>query len=196
MNIPMTFRALTCIMFCIAGLLTGCQDDDIPALEYRSSGFIKGTIHGTSSNGDTLIEDFNYTQYPRHWNTFEQNWASIPYYTVTPPLVEGYSATTFVNLYSESMSETGYAQIMLYLLEEDPTKITLWSVFIRHREQKDNQTVLFDSYRSQSEITEFSFDRASGRIKGKFTITGAGNLTGNDATVEGVFDMTIKQLVR
>jgi hypothetical protein len=188
---------LTVTLFCTVILVTGCQNDDIPALEYRSSGVIKGTIQGTSRNGDVLNEDFKYTQHPRAWNTAEQqNWATVPHYTVTPAHEGNPFETTVINLYSESTSETGQANIRLYLWDEDQTKVSAWNVNMLHREQKDNQTVVFEWYGSQTEITEFSFDRTSGRVKGKFILSGASNSTGKDARVEGEFDMTIKQLVR
>jgi hypothetical protein len=91
-----------------------------------------------------------------------------------------------LNLYLENATDTSpeYEINVVYIEESD--KILYFSTSGDSYEDSDNE----------SSITNFSFDLASGRVKGDFSISGSDNTTDNNSTVTGSFDVVVKQTIQ
>lgn len=187
MSMKNIFRAF---VFPVAALLlVQCGDDDVPALEYQQQGVIKGTITGTTREGSVAInESFSYSTYQpglfgidgfSYHRTFDDG--SIEVYIVRQDVnAVGYFAFRFLLEDAADVTPEGYLN------------------FLYH--DKDFNGKILDFYMTSAgtglTISEFSFESASGRAKGKYVLEGANNSTNKNATITGEFDVAVKELVR
>lgn len=167
---------------------TACSDDPQPAYEYKTQGFIKGTLTGvTKDNAYTFNETFNYTQYNL---TFDESGAI-------------YNASSG-GAYSIYISRSDYngkgsAYISFDLSNaSDTTPEDIEYSFSYNKEEKDRFIVfnMSDDVDNTATITDFTFDSATGRVKGSYTITGTENSTDKSATITGSFDVIAKKIVQ
>lgn len=179
--------------FCALSIFSSCDDDDIPALEYEEQGVIKGTITGTASDDATAInEQFSYSKYflageeegpySSIYVTYDND--AVQMQIIRKNVQTGGEAR--LDLYLDDSSDTSpeYEIELSYIKETD--KILYFSTYADSDEDSNNE----------SSITNFSFDSASGRVKGDFTISGNVNSTNNNATVTGSFDVVVKQAIQ
>lgn len=166
----------------------GCSEDPQPAYEYKSQGYIKGTLNGvTKDNAYTFNETFNYTQYNLSLNETGATYS-----------VDG-SAYEFVISRSD-FNGTGSATFAFTLANATakPVNNDVYYDFSYNKEEKDRFIVF--SMESDDEntlnITDFTFDTTTGRVTGKYTITGTENTTDKAATITGDFDVIAKKVVR
>jgi hypothetical protein len=95
----------------------------------------------------------------------------------------------------------GGVQIRLYLDNASDTSPD-YEIGLTYVKETDKILYFYtagDSYAesdNESAITNFSFDSASGRVKGDFTISGNDNSTDNNAMVTGSFDIVVKQSIQ
>jgi hypothetical protein len=177
--------------FCALSIFSSCDDDDVPAIEYEEQGVIKGTITGTASDDATTInEQFSYSRYnpgyydgPYASSYILDDDGSIEMQIIRQDVQLGGGVR--IGLYLESASDTSpeYQIRLDYLKETD--KILYFSTSADSYFESDNE----------SSISNFSFDSASGRVKGDFTISGNDNSTDNNAIVSGSFDVVVKQSI-
>lgn len=169
-------------------MFSQCNDDDVPALEYQQQGVIKGTITGTTSEGSIAInESFSYSQYQ-------------------PGLygIEGFSfyetdddGSIDIYIVRQDMKTGGYFTFRFSLDNAADTEPGAYVNLQYHDSDFDGK--IFDFYMSSSgndlTISDFSFETASGRTRGKYVLKGSENSTGKNATVNGEFDVVVKQVV-
>lgn len=184
-------RFLIMLATCATLVFTSCKDDDdIPALEYSEQGFIKGTIKGTTSDGKTTIDEtFNYTRYSTAAAFGE--------------ILSGYSVdgdgSIEIQVVRQDLSTGAYVALNFSL--DNAADVTpaydIQVFFIRETENILVFTVSTDDNDDDNEhsVTNFSFDKASGIMKGDFMISGDGNSTERPATVTGSFDVQTKQVI-
>jgi hypothetical protein len=174
--------------FCALTFFASCSDDDIPAIEYKEQGSIKGQITGTASDDATAInESFSYSKYnPGYFDgPYASNYVVNDNGTIDIQIVrqdvQG-GGGVYINLLLDGPGDTSpaYEVELTYIKESD--KILYFST----ESDSDNE----------SDLTNFSFDAASGRVKGDFSIEGSDNSTNNDATVTGSFDVVVKQVIQ
>lgn len=177
---------------CALSIFSSCKDDDIPAIEYEEQGVIKGTITGTASDDATSInEQFSYSKY------------NPSYYT--GPYSSSYSldddGSIEMQIIRQDVQIGGGVQIRLYLDNASDTSPD-YEIGLTYVKETDKILYFYtagDSYAesdNESAITNFSFDSASGRVKGDFTISGNDNSTDNNAMVTGSFDVVVKQSIQ
>ena len=177
---------------CALSIFSSCNDDDIPAIEYEEQGVIKGTITGTASDDATAInEQFSYSRYNPSYYTglYSSSYdldddGSIEMQIIRQDVKTGGGVQ--MNIYLDNASDTSpeYEINVVYIEESD--KILYFSTEGDSYSDSDNE----------SSITNFSFDSASGRVKGDFSISGNDNSTDNNSTVTGSFDVVVKQTIQ
>ena len=175
----------------ISGFLTSCNKDDDPqpALEYKTEGAINGKITGvTKDNSYTFNDDFNFTQYslliPTSYATYEVN---------TDGSYE-------VNLTRVDFANNGQAVISFDLSSAADTTPDDPEFYINYYKELDNKIINFymdsDNGANTLAITEFTFDATTGKVKGKYTMSGASNSTEKNATVAGAFELTARKVTQ
>lgn len=165
-----------------------CNDDDIdPGLGYESQGYIKGSITGVSSDGSYVFdEDFNYKNYSLLLN-------SISTYEIDGDIYE-------FELSRADFDDYGSASIRFELSGAEDTTPDDIRISISWAEERKNDIITFSMNSTNGEntvaITDFSFNEDTGRVKGKYTMTGTGNSTNKNALVTGEFDVVAKPIIR
>ena len=171
-------------LFISSLLLTQCKDE-IPALEYKQQGFIKGTITGTWQDGKSPInENFNNTQYaPALYGDYS-------YYRAYPSgEVIIYFERTNVATGDDSYFEIYMEDIAS--AEPDYVDFSIWHI-------KSADSGLFFRLNAENEevtLTNFSFDITTGRLKSEFVVEALDN-NGSEATVVGSVDVILKETNR
>ena len=164
----------------MATLLSSCKEED-NALRYKSQGFIKGTISGTLSDDETAFDgSFRYTQYIIDTYNF-------PYYYIDPD-----NGSVSLYLFRQDIALGASASWGIYLEDETDTEPAEAYLFLNHVIESSTQ-LLSLSLSTGLEIDDFSFDPATGRVKGTFSFTTTNTTSGNEATVEGSFDVIAKR---
>jgi hypothetical protein len=186
MNMKSIFRifglAVATLMF------AQCDDDDVPALEYLQQGVIKGTITGTTSEGSVAInESFSYSQYQPGLYGVD----AISYYETED------DGSIEINVVRQDLRTGGYFSLAFELDNAADTSPDAY-VNLQYRDKDFNGKIL-DFYTSSSgnelTISDFTFESASGRTKGKYVLEGDENSTGKNATISGEFDVVVKPLI-
>jgi hypothetical protein len=182
---------LLALLLLSASWLTGCKDDDLSALEYRAEGYIKGKITGSTQVGNiALAEEFNYTQYAPSLYGVEV----YPYYIVQD------DGSIQVSIYRQDIDAGGLAGISFTLAENDLQTPVGPRFQINYSDERDNQLINFNMSSTNGNntlnITNFSFDRASGRVKANFEVSGTSNSTDKAATITGEINAMVKEIVQ
>jgi hypothetical protein len=169
-------------------IFSQCGDDDVPALEYLQQGAIKGTITGTTSEGSVAInESFSYTQYQPGLYGIE----NFSYYEIDD------DGSIDMHIVRQDLEDGGDFTFRFSLDDAADTEPAAYMNMQYH--DNDFNGKILDFYTSSSgnelTITDFSFESASGRTRGKYVLTGTENSTGKNATVSGEFDVVVKQVV-
>jgi hypothetical protein len=171
----------------------GCSDDPQPAFEYRSQGFIKGTLTGTTNdNSYTFNEDFRFTQYT---TAFSGDDIEAATYVVN----DGGSYS--VSIVRSDYDGSGYARISFLLdnaSDKTPSNI---NIDFSYTIEESNKFIVFYIDSDVDNTTtipeaDFSFDAITGKVKGKFTLEGSDNSTEKSAKVTGEFDVVAKKIVQ
>ena len=178
---------LTALFALVALAFTACKKDDVqPAYQYKTQGFVKGKLTGTSSdNAYTFNEDFNYTQYSLVSNT-------VSIYKINV------GSTYSVQIERSDFNSNGSAQISFLLNNATDTAPKNIEIAFSYTKEFNDKFVDFNmesSVDNTSTITDLTFDAATGRAKGKFSITGADNSSKKAATVTGDFDVITKKVI-
>jgi hypothetical protein len=91
----------------------------------------------------------------------------------------------------------GGASVQLYLETAADTSPD-YNVYVTYLKEESTKIIYFNmstNGSNEATLTNFSFDQASGRLKGDFTITGENNSTDNAATIAGSFDLVVKESI-
>ncbi len=174
------------LMLVLSSFFIGCNDDPQPAIEYKTDGYIKGKIVGVSDdNIYTFNDDFNYSQY-LSLGEIES------FYNINTD--GSYDIELIRNEYS-----SGGSASLTFQLSNAADVIPDQSYFnVDYYKELNDKIVYF--YMSSSSntlvITDFTFDAVTGKVKGKYTLSGSTNSTDKNATVSGDFDLTAKKRVQ
>lgn len=171
----------------LAMVFTGCKDEEVPAIEYKSQGFIKGTLVGETSEGEDLNEKFTYSQYTgisSYYSSFE-NLEDEDFYSF--------------RIIRQDINNGGYIELSFTLDELNSTSAMSTDISFNLKKETNNQIILFDVSNNYGvntkEITNLSFDENTGRLKGNFEVTGNKNSSGEDATISGEIDVIVKKII-
>lgn len=166
---------------------SACEDDPQPAIEYKTEGFIKGTIVGTSGDGSyTFNDDFNYKQYALFGE-------SVSYYEIND------DGSYEIELVRNNFETGGYARIRLDLsdaADTTPENIGFWITYFK---ESSDQLIYFSmssGIENTFEITDFNFNAETGKVTGEYTLSGSDNSTDKNATITGEFNVTAKKIVQ
>jgi hypothetical protein len=160
---------------------TTCKKEDKGDVIFFSNGSVSGTIKGTKTDNSVLDEQFSFSKYLDYLND--------PCYQITP---QGY------NFYIEFINPD-FSLFSLEFTLSSATDITPdVSKFSIHY-LKDLKTRVFnftmENANNTTTFTNFSFDEATGKVKGKLTVTGTDNSTDKNATVEANLDVKLNKMV-
>ena len=176
------------LLFAVVILFANCEDD-IPAVEYKQQGFIRGTIEGTASDDDTDIDEtFRYTRYAPGLTLSTQ---AFSYYELDD------DGSIEAAIFRQDLSTGSYVYFEFELEDADdttPDDMYFEIVYIKEA----NEILYFEMDNDDDndfEISDFSFDITTGRLKAGFSLEGEENSTDNNATVEGDMDVVIKQVL-
>jgi len=186
MNMKSIFRVFGLAVVTL--IFAQCGDDDVPALEYLQQGVIKGTITGTTSEGSVAInESFSYSQYQPGLYGID----GISYYETDD------DGSIDIYIVRQDMKTGGYFTFRFSLDDAADTEPDAY-VNLQYHDNDFNGKIL-DFYMSSSAndltISDFSFESASGRTRGKYVLEGSENSTGKNATVSGEFDVVVKPII-
>ena len=166
-------------------LLTRCNDD-ILAIRYEQPGFVQGKITGIDESGAGFVKDFKLSKYIPFLG---QNNTS---YTVDPG-----DGSIEISFELKDHREDSYCLIVLLLDDEDDVDPTFSNFYLYLSEEKDK---LFTFYMTDSgndiNLSNFSFDRATGKVTGTYTVDGTQNSTGNTAIINGTFDLIVREFIQ
>jgi len=185
-------KNLLTVLFALAlsAAFMGCSDDEQPAFEYKSQGYVKGTLTGTSKDGSYVFnEKFNYTQYSlalgETASTYTLNAGGSYSITIARADYNG-SGSAHIDFLLSNASDKSPEDIdyYFYLVKEDKDKFIQFDM----SDDADNTVTIPEA--------DFSFDPTTGRVKGKYTISGADNSTDKNATITGEFDVIAKKIVQ
>ena len=176
-------------MIVLSMSFTACSDDDPqPAIEYKTEGYIKGKIVGVSAdNSYTFNDDFNYTQY------------------LTLGEIESYYEINDDGSFDISISRNDFsAGGSAYLNFElsNAADVTPNDSYLEINYFKELNDKVISFYMDSGDldntfsITDFTFDVTTGKVKGKYTLSGSDNSTDKNATVSGDFEVTAKKIVQ
>ncbi|WP_276373079.1 hypothetical protein [Chryseolinea sp. H1M3-3] len=169
-------------------LVAGCKDDDPqPAFEYQTQGFIKGKFTGVSKdNSYTFNEDFNYSQYSILFGGFAE-------YEIND------DGSYSVQLYRANFASLGAATIRFELdnaTDTTPDNVIISFEYNKELNDKFLTFTMESDFDNTTTVTDLTFDSGTGRFKGKFSLTGADNSSGKNASVTGEFDLIAKRPVQ
>lgn len=161
-------------------LVSSCKKDEKGDTIFVSNGSATGTIKGTKTDNSVLDETFTFNKYTQL--------SEVPYYIVNPNEVE-------FNIYfnDENGSEFKLQFSLSSLTDNTPGDIDFELKYFKTTENSLFQFVL-DNYGNISQITDFSFDSSTGKLKCKLVVTGNTNSTLKNATVTANIDVTLKKL--
>ena len=164
----------------VVASLSGCKED-VPALEYRTQGSIKGTISGTLSDDKTELNgNFQYNQF-------------LPGNNLCLYEIEDDNSLK-VKISRSDLNMPGDITIRFLLDDEDDTTPEVSNLSLQYNKRTSTQIINFTMYVAEFEISDFTFDIATGRTTGKITmeVDGGNNSTKNDAMVEITFDVVLE----
>ena len=162
-------------------LFASCKEEE-NALEYKSQGFIKGTLSTTLSDDETPFNDsFRYTEY------------KITEYEYPFFYKEDDGSLTFsMNRYDMTLGSEAYWEF--HLDNEGDTTPDETSLYMSHYKISSTKIISLEFYQDDFAISDFSFDPATGRAQGTFSFTAISNSSSsNDVFVEGSFDVIVKR---
>jgi hypothetical protein len=186
MNMKSIFRIFALAVATLT--FTQCDDDDVPALEYQQQGVVKGTITGTTSEGSVAInESFSYSQYQPGLYGVDD----ISYYETDD------DGSIDIRIVRHDLKTGGNILLAFSLDDAADTSPSVYSTLQYH--DNDFNGKILDFYTSSSgnefTISDFSFESASGRTKGKYVLEGDENSSGKNATINGEFDVVVKPII-
>ena len=179
------FKLLPIVL--LVAVVSACKDD-IPAVEYKSQGFIQGTIDATASDDETDIDEtFKYTQYQQ---TITYGEAYTGYELNDDGSIE-------VVIFRQDLANGGYVYMGFELEDEDDTTPDDMFFQIQFFKEKKDQIIFFSMSSSSNEfdIDDFTFDIETGNTTGTFSLEGSNNSTDNDADIEGSFNIKLRPIV-
>lgn len=178
---------LLALFAALAMVFTGCKNEDVPALEYKSQGNIEGTFVGETTKGTDLNEKFSFSQYTgpsSYYSSFET--------------FEGEDYYSF-NIVRHDINNGGSITITFTLEELSSTSAIEPRINFNFRKETNTEIVIFgmtnNGNNNEAKITNLVFDEKSGRLTGEFTLSGESNFS-EDATVSGDFDLIVKKAVQ
>ncbi len=177
------FASLLMVVLSISFI--GCSDDPQPALEYKTDGYIKGKIVGISEdNSYTFNDDFNFTQY----STLVGAGSTYEIYD---------DGSFYIQMERFEFSSGGSAELSFELSNAADVTPDNMDIEIRYYKELNDKIVYFNMENDGNtfSITDFTFDVTTGKVKGKYTLSGSFNSTYKNATVSGDFEVTAKKLV-
>jgi lipopolysaccharide export LptBFGC system permease protein LptF len=173
-------------------ILMSCGDDPQPALEYKAQGYMRGTITGTSFDESYTFNDkFSYAQYISGDNST---------YTYMPDN----------DLYYFSINRSDYnnsSAFSIYFTIENFSDTTPENAMYNfgYKKELKNKIVTFSMYsgfyggdtkEEAMQISDFSFNEDTGRVRGKYTVTSDNNTTQKNASITGDFDVVLKKIIQ
>ena len=186
MNNP-TKLFTTLFMLALSVFFISCEDDPQPAIEYKTGGFIKGKIVGVSGDGSySFNDDFNYNQYALFGE-------SISYYEIND------DGSYDIELVRNDFDTGGSARISLELAnaaDTSPDNMDFWVSYFKESKDKLVYFSMSSSVENTFAITDFTFDASTGKVAGKYTLSGSDNSTEKNATVTGEFSVIAKKVVQ
>ncbi len=174
------------LMLVLSSFFIGCSDDPQPALEYKTEGYIKGKIVGVSyDNSYAFSDDFNYSQY-LSLGGIES------YYQIND------DGSYYIGLIRSDYSSRGSVKLEFKITNTTEVIPVQSYWYVEYYKELNDKIVKFNMSSSNNTvvITDFTFDAATGKVKGKYTLSGSTNSTHKNATVSGDFDLTAKKRVQ
>jgi len=181
--------AFTLLLAVTASLFfTACKNDDPqPAIEYETQGYVKGKFTGNSADNTYMFnEDFNYTQYNVIYNT-------VAVYNIND------DGSYSIRLQRADFSTVGFMRIEFELNNASDTSPDDVKVDFNYEKEFNDKIVTFrmaSSDNNATTLSEISFNPTTGQVKGKLTLSGSDNSTGNNASVMADFDMIAKRVIQ
>ncbi|HEX2935620.1 MAG TPA: hypothetical protein VHO72_09735 [Bacteroidales bacterium] len=176
----MYLKNLLAISLLAALMFSSCKKDEKGDTIFFSNGSVTGTIKGTKADNSVLDETFT-------WNKYTQI-ADMPYYKVDPNEV-------LFNVYfnDEAGNEFSLQFFLSSLTDNTPGGIHFELTYYK---TTDNSIYRFETWSSgnTAQLSDFSFDSATGKLKCKLDVSGTNNSTGKNATVTANIDVTLKKL--
>lgn len=189
----MKMKNILSVMMISLQVLTSCNDDSDyfkkSDLVTSGNGYIKVNIQGVSKSGVVLNDSFTAEQYPA------TDMAQQSYY-----LINGDRTEFEIARYYNYPIMTNYISIDFYKEGDEFGGIYL---NIGYQKKLENNKVLnLDTwdldFNESSEITNFSFDQATGKLKGNYSVTYE-FITTEDKPgtllISGDFDLTVFEVV-
>lgn len=167
---------------------TACKDDPQPAYEYKSQGYIKGKLTGTSEDNQyTFNEDFTLTQYSPFNGTPSSAYQVNTGGSYSVAFVRSdfnNNRTVYISFFLDNASDT------------TPSDIEIDVTYDKELSDKFVSFYMESSVDNTTTISDFTFDSSTGRAKGKYSLSGSDNSTGKAATITGDFDVVLKRNVQ
>lgn len=168
-------------------VLSACKKDKVGDTVYFNNGTVTGTLKGTKLDNSSIDEKFSFSQYLDVLDDqyYRSNYTSQKY--------------EFNIEYTEKSGSTIDIEFELSSLTDiTPEKVSCSFTYYKNI---GNNIFHFHMYgyegssQNTTSISDFSFDKATGKTKGKITMTGVGNTTNKSATIEATFDVTLKEMM-
>jgi hypothetical protein len=170
------------VLIAVTITMSACKDEAGDTV-YFSNGSATGTIKGNKRDNSTIDEKFNFSHYLDVLNDqyYKADYANQMY-------------QFDIEFYEKNGSTMNIGFELSSLTDITPEDIDF---SISYYKNIDNKVFYFHmtEYLNTLSITDFSFDKTTGRTKGKIVVTGQENTTDKNATVEATFDITLKELV-
>ena len=176
-------------IFILAAIIiafSACEKDETGDKVYYSNGSVTGTLSGIKKDNSSMEESFDFNQY---LNVLDQQYFKIdPVSMIYSFNIEFRSKdNSWINLEFTLSSST------------DPTpdnvKFSLdyykdYGSNVFHFDMSDNN----NNIKNTTTVSDFSFDRTTGRVMCKILMTGEDNSSDNEATIEATYDVILKQV--
>jgi hypothetical protein len=178
------FLAFAILIFCF-----GCKDNDQNALLYKTQGFIKGKIQGATSDSSYIFnDDFEYRQYLYNETESAYTESAVNNYVMVSlerDIVNDGVYAYFTFNFTEGSSDLENVTFNFLYRKKSGIKVYEFASYYNYQKTQDTFTV-----------TDFSFDKTTGRIKGKFLNKSFYNSPDQAATIEGEFDVILLKKIR
>lgn len=176
----MYLKNLLAISLVSALVFSGCKKDEKGDTIFSSNGSVTGTIKGTKTDNTVLDETFTLNKYTQI--------SDMPYYRVDPNEVR-------FNVYfnDESGNEFSLVFFLSSLTDNTPGSIHFEFTYFK---TTDNSIYRFETWSNgnTAQISDFSFDSTTGKLKCRLDVSGSDNSTGKNATLTANIDVTLKKL--
>jgi hypothetical protein len=180
----MNYRILLVVVLFIFCL--GCKDNDQNVLLYKTGGFIKGKVQGAlNENSYFFDDDFIYRQYN---NETESRYSKV-------------GGSTYRAYIQRRIVNSGVYVTLGFNFTADDSNTDFAAIEVLYRKESGSKIYQFYSYANPESqntisITDFSFDQATGRVRGKFSHLSTFNVPGHEVTVEGEFDVVLIEKIQ